>query len=206
MGKGRGKGETQGSVEPSEGSAWQPKEIIALYSVQGRVDISAPDFWDIVSDELAEMGVFRTSEECNQRWFEVRSKLQRFLYSYYVGFGSIFVTHVLRAHMLLLKQSVREAEARKKANAEKKRLKEQQPSGPGRARSSTEAPQHNLINASQASGVTGPENAQNTSTDATESVPAKATEPVKNKRMGKAEMKVIMLSCAIRCTVTDNCV
>lgn len=69
--KGQGQGQRGQAEEPVPGSAWQPRETIALYSVQSRVDVTAPDFWDIVSDDLAEMDVFRTAEECQQRWFEV---------------------------------------------------------------------------------------------------------------------------------------
>eukprot|EP01032_Pedospumella_encystans_P012964 gene12964-14957_t len=50
-------------------TAWSTSEVMALYAAQGRTDISAPDFWELVAEGVAEVGFDRTAEECQQQWF-----------------------------------------------------------------------------------------------------------------------------------------
>lgn len=60
--------------------------MMALYAAQGRTDISAPDFWELVAEGVAEVGFDRTAEECQQQWFVVRFFTSHFLLYIYVHF------------------------------------------------------------------------------------------------------------------------
>ncbi len=55
----------------TKSTAWSTSEVMALYAAQGRADISAPDFWELVAEGVAEVGFDRTAEECQQQWFVV---------------------------------------------------------------------------------------------------------------------------------------
>jgi len=60
-------------AKAAKSSVWSGSEMQALYKVQGLVDISAPDFWELVSEGLGDVNLHRTAEECQQRWFAVSS-------------------------------------------------------------------------------------------------------------------------------------
>ena len=68
------------------GSEWKSSEIIALYAVQSKTDLTLPDFWAQVSSQLSDRGVFRSEEECRDRWFAVR-------YTYVFLFFHIYGSH-----------------------------------------------------------------------------------------------------------------
>lgn len=53
------------------GTPWEPSEVVALYAVYGRVDISAQDQWSLVSEGIREVGIDRDADECRQQWFVV---------------------------------------------------------------------------------------------------------------------------------------
>jgi hypothetical protein len=61
----------QDAEEKSRSNDWKPSEVVALYSVQSQTSPNIPDFWFQVSEALSERGVFRTEQECMQRWFVV---------------------------------------------------------------------------------------------------------------------------------------
>ena len=84
------------SQSQTPGSQWKPSEVIALYAVQSKTSVNTPDFWAQVSEALSEKGVFRSEEECQQRWFAVRtlihlSSLVSTFYFYYQSFLGFLV-------------------------------------------------------------------------------------------------------------------
>ena len=45
--------------------------MIALYASQAQTEVTAPNFWDLVAEEMANRAVLRTAEECQTKWFQV---------------------------------------------------------------------------------------------------------------------------------------
>jgi hypothetical protein len=58
--------------ETADESGWTPAGMVALFNVQGKISLHAPNFWDLVSDAMADMGFEKTAQECQQKWFQVR--------------------------------------------------------------------------------------------------------------------------------------
>lgn len=63
------------AARAAKSSVWSGSERQALYKVQGEVDISAPDFWEQVSEGLADVGLERSADECQLQWFAVSAVL-----------------------------------------------------------------------------------------------------------------------------------
>lgn len=97
---------------------------------------------------------------------------------------------------------MREADERKRVNAERRRQREAQSTGgtaPARTKGgSQQAPQHNLLllTATQQGSLNSKggdsSTAEDVLTTVKEAMSAKPSEPTKNKRMGKVEMKVLL--------------
>lgn len=54
-----------------DASGWSPEEFTALYSAYGRIEITAPNFWTQIKNEMALLGFIRSEKECQDRWFLV---------------------------------------------------------------------------------------------------------------------------------------
>jgi hypothetical protein len=66
-------------------TGWTPAEKVALYSVQSRLDLRAPNFWELVSDALLDLGFEKSAKQCQQKWFEVRGGATLMKFSYIVN-------------------------------------------------------------------------------------------------------------------------
>jgi hypothetical protein len=49
---------------------WMPTEVVALYAVYNKTDVTLPNFWKIISEKLQkDKNVLRSEEECKEKWF-----------------------------------------------------------------------------------------------------------------------------------------
>jgi hypothetical protein len=60
--------------ETADETGWTPAGMVALFNVQGKIDLHAPNFWELVSEAMADMGFEKTAQECQQKWFQVRDR------------------------------------------------------------------------------------------------------------------------------------
>lgn len=59
--------------EPANFKPWSPFELVGLYAIQAKTDITQANFWELVSSQLDERGIHRSAEDCEYRWYLVSS-------------------------------------------------------------------------------------------------------------------------------------
>lgn len=63
---------------------WSPTEVVALYAVYNKTDVTLPTCWQIISERLQrEKNILRSEEECKEKWFsalqDVKKRQERML-------------------------------------------------------------------------------------------------------------------------------
>lgn len=74
-------------------SRWLPQEFAALYTAYGKTEVTAPDFWYQISNELNRLGIKKSVKECQDRWFQVSP----FIDSFSCGLESSWIIMIVTA-------------------------------------------------------------------------------------------------------------
>jgi hypothetical protein len=72
--RGNGKGKpNSATIGQSESGMreWQAQESVQLYSIHAKTDVTQPNFWGSISQQLKQKGFNRTAQECEQKWYMV---------------------------------------------------------------------------------------------------------------------------------------
>lgn len=57
---------------------WSPTEVVALYAVYNKTDVTLPNCWQIISERLQkEKNILRTEEECKEKWFSALQDVKK---------------------------------------------------------------------------------------------------------------------------------
>lgn len=65
-------------VVSKKSKPWSPTEVVALYAVYNKTDVTLPNCWQLISERLQrEKNILRTEEECKEKWFSALQDVKK---------------------------------------------------------------------------------------------------------------------------------